>query len=477
MQFLRKILSCITALFKTEDQLLDVEVFPKIEPEKLKKNLQIAEQAKRHGANGLPHETATELTDTEHSIQATLGKIREGLVKWATAALKQNQDRLNTIDITGRINRTILLGEEYERDADQLISSQSAMLAELREIAISKANELDFFKSKNKLTRTAQLRNRGAIFLHGTLVLACIAIEGIMNSSFFAEGLSSGLVGGFLFAVSLSGLNVLTCFIMGRFATFKNHISLFQRLFGHAAILTILTLTIILGLITAHIRDALPLVTDTTESAWVIAKETLVSTPFILHDISSYILWVLTIVFGLIAGREGYTFSDPYPGYAKLYRTYEEIQRDYINAVASLNNDLDIHKTKILDSLDSNVTEATKDIANFKRNMKMKLVTKKRLDQGMLYADETLKSLIKMYRMENMMARIEKNTYPKYFDEPVNFDLIQYPNFGISQDEIKLNEQEQLMAEMISKIETIRAKIQASFNQKHDQLQPLQQLV
>lgn len=50
------------------------------------------------------------------------------------------------------------------------------------------------------------------------------------------------------------------------------------------------------------------------------------------------------------------------------------------------------------------------------------------------------------------------------------------PDFGTEKDELKLAEQERLMHEMISSLETIRARIQSSFNQKYDQVQPLQQL-
>lgn len=77
---------------------------------------------------------------------------------------------------------------------------------------------------------------------------------------------------------------------------------------------------------------------------------------------------------------------------------------------------------------------------------------------------------------ENEMARPRDNPPPAYFDEPVTFVKAEMPDFGTEKDELKLAEQERLMHEMISSLETIRARIQSSFNQKYDQVQPLQQL-
>jgi hypothetical protein len=51
------------------------------------------------------------------------------------------------------------------------------------------------------------------------------------------------------------------------------------------------------------------------------------------------------------------------------------------------------------------------------------------------------------------------------------------PDFGIQKDELRLDAQEQLLREMVTQVEPIRARVQSSFNQQYNQLQPLQDLV
>jgi hypothetical protein len=476
MSFFRKLLDRIAQMFSRADEP-DIDVLPKIDPEKIKRELQIVELAKLRGSNGVPSSNATQLSDVEHGIRGRLGRIREQVLKYGEQSLKIIQNRQDAIDVTREINRTIRLGEEFERNADQDISRMDGSLTELRQTADDKTRALSTFREKNRLDRPAEAADSDTKWRNGGILLFMTVVEGAANAFLFSEGMASGYVGGFVAALFLSSLNVFLCFFLGRAFTYKNHRKPSLSSLGFLAFLTALVCMVIVGLGTAYFRFVLPQLEDETQSALGLILSNIQSFVLPFQDISSCGLFVLTVIFGLLAVYKGFTWTDRYPGYAKAYLAYEDAQRSYIMAIESLRSLLEQRKVETLALIDQNVDGAMSNIQNFKRSMSQKSVVKKVVDERMVLADETLTGLIRMYRIENEMARPQGNPPPAYFDEPVSFTAIDALDFGIERDEIKLAEQERLMTDMISNLEIIRARIQSSFNQKYDQLQPLQQLV
>lgn len=477
MSLFRKLLDRIALMFARADEP-DVDVLPKIDPEKLKKELRVAELAKRRGASGVPATSATQLSDVEHGIRGRLGRMREQVVKYGEQSLKMIQNRLDSIDVTREINRTIQLGEEFERTADQEISRMDGRLAELQQTAEEKTRALISFREKNKLLdRPAEAADSDTKWKNGGMLLLLTMLEGAANAFLFSEGMATGYAGGFVAALSLSALNVFICFFLGRAYTYKNHVKLPQQLLGLTAFLLALISMVVVGLGTAYFRFVLPQLEDETQSAFGLILTDLQAFILPFDEISSVILFVCTVIFGLAATYKGYTWTDRYPGYAKLHLAYEDAQRDYVLTVESLRDLLEKHKLETLALIDQNVDRAASDVQNFKRSMSQKAVVKKVVHERLILADETLTGLIRMYRIENEMARPAGNLPPAYFDQPVTFAELDTPDFGTEKDELKLRDQERLMTEMITELEIIRARVQSSFNQKYDQLQPLQQLV
>lgn len=477
MSFFRKLLGRIAQMFSRADEP-DLDVLPKIDPERIKRELQIAELAKLRGAGGIPATTATQLSDVEHEIRGRLGRMREQVVKYGEQSLKMTQNRLDGIDVTREINRTIKLGEEFERNADQDISRMDGRMAERQKAAEEKTRALQAFREKNKLLeRPAEAAGSDRKWLNTGMLLLITMLEGAGNAFLFSEGMASGYVGGFVAALSLSALNVCLCFFLGRAYTYKNHVSPTKATLGVFAVILALASMVLVGIGTAYFRFVLPQLEDETQSALALIITNIKAFILPFQDINSCALFVLTVISGLLAVYKGYTWTDRYPGYAKLYLAYEDAQRSYIFAIEALRTQLESRKVETLKQIDQNVDRAASEIQNFKRSMSQKSVVKKVVDERMVLADETLTGLIRMYRIENEMARPVGNPPPAYFDEPVTFAEIEMPDFSNERDDQKLIEQERLMTEMVASLEIIRARIQSSFNQKYDQLQPLQQLV
>ena len=476
MSFFRKLLAFIVQLFSRKDEP-DNDVLPKIDPEKIQRELRVVELAKLRGAAGVPSSTATQLSDVEHSIRGMLGRMREQILKYGERSLKIIDNRLDAIDVTREIKRTIALGEEFERNADQDISKMDGELSELQQVAEDKACALEAFREQNKLQhRLVEASDGDTKWKNAGLLTAMIVLEGAGNAFLFSEGMASGYVGGFVTALMLSAFNVFVCFFLGRASTYKNHVKPSLAFAGYLAFAASLLSMVTIGLGTAYFRFVLPQLEDESQSAVELILGYIHASVLPFQDISSCALFVMTVIFGLSAVHKGYTWTDRYPGYARVYLAYEDAQRRYVFAIEALRQVLEQRKADALLLIDQNVDRAASAIQNFKRSMSQKAVIKKVVDERMVLADETLSALVRTYRIENEMARPSDNPPPAYFDEPVTFVEAVMPDFGTGKDQLKLDEQERLMNEMISSLETIRARIQSSFNQKYDQVQPLQQL-
>lgn len=99
MQLFKKLLNILGQADCTHDRagkpLLTAPEF-----ESLKRDLNIIEQARRHGEQGYPPVEATRLTAVEEKIRVTLESERDKALAWAESWIALIEKRLETLDIT-----------------------------------------------------------------------------------------------------------------------------------------------------------------------------------------------------------------------------------------------------------------------------------------------------------------------------------------------------------------------------------------
>jgi hypothetical protein len=185
-------------------------------------------------------------------------------------------------------------------------------------------------------------------------------------------------------------------------------------------------------------------------------------------------LFGFTVAFGIMALWHAYHWTDTYPGYAKVFEAYKKAFLVNAKAVAEMRKKLEDEKTKMLSQLEIDIKSAENRIHRFKGYMHEKTVVEKNLVAYTVKAEYTLRALIQCYRYENQLKRPVDCPRPAHFDEPVQFEADEMPDFSIAEDQKRLAEQEDLLSEMIASIEPTRSKIQAAFNHKFDLIQPLE---
>lgn len=478
MGLLRKLWSWLVASRRSTEPDDHPDINP-LDLEELKKELRLAEEAKRLGEAGLPSPDATQLSAPEMAIISRLESTRRNYQTWALVKLRRIHERLTTYDITKVVNRAMQHSDEYERLANAELSDGELELRRRRDLATAHQQELAQFRSIHGLSRPAEVPSnlmRG-IFLLGAVFL--VGLESVVNSAFFAQGLEGGLIEGFLFALLLAVVNFSVAFSMGRLGVpYKNHVKLAAKVFGYAALILACVLMTTIGLMIAHFRDSLVTLGTSQQSVELLALESMKANPFALLDIMSWFLFIISIIFALIGLWEGYAWRDSYPGYEKKQKTAEKATSSYNELVDRLRSELTELKKRSILGLDRDVEQAQDGVVELRSQVKQKADARLRLDYALNKAENMLGALLTHFRTENELHRKQTELpKPAYFNNTPPLQIIEFPSFDTSLVEEDLAQQELLLNELLNKVESIRAQIQSAYDTKYDQLKPLHRQV
>ena len=440
-----------------------------IDVAKLTKELNLLQEAKRYGESGLPTQDATTLAGVEALVVQRVEKARHDYMDWAVLRLQIINQDLSKRDVTHSINLALQADKEFERRAGAILTDKENLLRKLGNNALNRRKEVEEFKAINRITRDAHPPKFGT-YLSIVLPVAVVVIEALINSQFFAQGLSSGLIGGFTYAATLAGLNVATAFLFGKYLLPQiYHRSTFRKVVGVISFLISICLMVVVGLGIAHMRDAL---TSEAGDALKTALETLRANPLGLLDIMSWVLFGISVLFATLALVDGFFSDDIYPGYGKISRRSDDAVDEYENELSELRQELEILKNDKLKSLEEDVNESKSTIAMIESYICDKKTTNSRLAHALRDAENSLDALLQTFRIENEMHR-GGLPRPSYFNTRPELKPLPLPNFDTSADELLLEEQRKQVDTLIREMKRLRASIQESFNRQFNSLMPL----
>jgi hypothetical protein len=479
MSFLRQVWLAIKGfLLGTNERQDDEASFPNIDPDKIKADLKVIETARMHGEKGVPDFRDTRLTETEHQIQGTVGKLRAATLKTGERWLTQIQSRLDGIDLTKDFNHAVQLGDEFGRKADAILSKADGELQEAIRIAKTRKVILERFRVDNQLPDAPPKTHgwRDHTFKLCMLFIFCAA-ESFINANFFADGLAGGFLGGLMMAITVASLNLVVAFFSGRLLINKNHVSGLRKLVGWLAGAVGLTWTTAAGVGVAYLRFVLPQIDEEGANQFALVWQNLASHVSPFTDVESVALCAITIGFGMVALHHGYTWQDRYPGYQKVYCAYADASGDVIDLIREMQEKLREEKESTIALIELKARQADEAIRYFKSNMGEKSVARKKVTEHLVLADNTIRALIQAYRYENQFSRPADRPRPDYFNDPIELNNQDFPDFSTEDDEQRLRAQEEMLRQLRDIVEPTRAKIQSSFTAKFDQLRPLESQV
>lgn len=444
------------------------DLYP-IDIDRIAKDLQLVEQAKRLGEAGLPAPDAVVISGPEAALVERVEKARQDFVDWGALRLNVLNTDLSRRDITKDVNQARQADQEFERKASALLSEHDAALRALGETARSRKEELEAFRSEHRLSREAHEPTIGW-FLRYMILAALITIEGLLNARFFAQGLDTGLLGGFTEAVMMATVNVAIAFLLGKFfIPYFNHIHPVPKTFGILAIAGAIIWLGCAGLGIAHYRDSLVAeIPNPATAAW----DTFLAHPQNLRDLFSWALFAISVTFGMGALFDGLYSNDRYPGYGAVSNRANSAIEEFESVLTDLREQLEELKNEELKSLAEALKRADAGVSMFKSLIESKQMAGSRLSNALLSADNALDALIKKFRSENELHR-NGTPRPGYFDRQPDLRPVNPPSFDTAADEAALKEQRDLLSALLAEEQEIRGRIQAAFNQKFDRLMPL----
>lgn len=441
-----------------------------IDVQKLSQELDLQAHAKRLGEAGVPAPDAVLPSGPEQAVIQRVEKARQDYVDWAVLRLGVLNQNISKEDITQDLNRARQADQEFGRKASTLLAEKDSLLRSLAETARSRSLELRAFKAENGLTRDAHYPEGGQLALRWSLLAFLVVVEGIANAGFFAQGVTTGLIGGAIYAMSFAALNVGVAFVFGLFLVrYRAHRSVFLAFLGWLGVLLAFTFIITVSLGIAHFRDALT--ADMTSPA-AAALTTLKGAPLQLRDLMSWGLFGISLMFGVGALVDGLYLDDLYPGYGPVYRKARQAVDDYEDELSAMREELEELKDEELSLLDKTIKRAEISVRSFAGLVEDKKSAQSRLQTAFHDADNALNALLHEFRTENEVAR-RGRARPSYFDKPPQLNSVVVPNFEIEKNQEDLQRQERSFHKLLQEFEDIRGRIQAAFNQQFDRLKPL----
>jgi hypothetical protein len=469
MGIVRRIWLWITATPQKGDRKWNPALDP-VEIQKLSQELNIKAEGHRLGSAGVPREGDQMLAAPEAAVVAKIEEKRAEYLAWGELRLSGLNQQLARKDITQDINQARMADDEFERLASVELSANSTLLGALATEASARRHELERFKQDNRLERLANVRTKTAKVAIIAFALALIGVEAILNMKFFAAGLTSGLLGGFVEAALAAAINVFISFAFGAFAIrYMHHVKVLPKTLGIASIVLVgcFICTIALGI--AHYRDAL---TNDADDAMRMALETFRALPLGLQEMHSWMLFLVSVSFGVMAVVDGYKLDDPYPGYGKKTYLANEALDAYNDEIEEMRDSLEHVKEQMLDRLERAASQAETSVAVYKSLIGDKERARNDLIHAVAGAESAMHALLQEFRNENNIARGDRSP-PAYFNTwPVLRKLVM-PNFDTVLDHENLARQQELLNSFIAEVEDIRARIQTAYTQRFDAFQSL----
>ena len=251
---------------------------------------QLVKEAKRLAALGLPSFHEKKPTQKETEVVEHLNLMREEVQRDYIRQTEDLHAKVVGMELTYKALQSDVLNAEFERQTRKLMDEQGDWLKKLAYNAMVRFKELEVFKKKNGLEREANYPSSSGLILRYSVLVFLVGIEGVLNANFFAEGLSSGLIGGFVYAALLAGINVLGCFFLGRF-TVPWIVSkpIAGKLFGAISVVFALCFMLLVAMSIGHIREQLMAGTaNPTQQAWAAMQTHF----FGLNDLVSWFWWL-----------------------------------------------------------------------------------------------------------------------------------------------------------------------------------------
>ncbi len=384
---------------------------------RLKRELHVVEAAQDEGRRNAPATGDSDMNATQVRI---VGRITAGLRELnaylahqigaaASAAQRRIPDRLDVqharAEIDGHIRHVL-----DERRADLVV---------LREQELETLRDVNYFRRRHGLNRSATYRESSLLFF--AILVGMFVVESFANAFLLRRISAEGWVGGVALAAVISLVNIGLGLIAGGVGwRLAGHRFTMQKAIGWSVAVAAAVLAFFWNLYAAHFREVAELTVDAGAAPGLSnhAMDALAHIRehglFGLTTLFSWGLFALGMLVHLGASREAWDdMADRYWDYRRYDHAYRIARRDFEDAMAEAKEAADEEAREVVGGLE---TRFAPQVQERDRLAAVAELAQRRLAEARDAEVEWLRqggALLKAYRDEN--AEVRTDTPPDYF--------------------------------------------------------------
>ncbi len=411
-----------------------------IEIDSIVEKFQLVKEAKRLAKMGLPAFHEKKPTSLELSVVEHVNQLREEAQRDFLRRQEDINSRVLSFEIKHQSMQSDVLNAEFERQARKIMDEQGAWLKKLAYSAMTRFKELEAFKKTNGLEREANYPSTSGLVLRYSMLVFLVVVEGILNANFFAEGLSSGLIGGFVYAALLAAINVVGCFFLGKYALpWLVSKPVAGKAFGIFSLLFTACFMLLVAMSIGHIREQLMAASASpTRDAWELMQNHFWG----LSDLVSWFLVAMSMGFGIASVFDGLTIDDMYPGYGAVVRRCNTTRDEFEAEFEEIREELEDLKQEKLDLINQGFKTLHELIASLRKLVLEKEALQREFADKLTQSEVVVYAVLRKFRMENEIAR-DDGLRPGYFDHLPALDPVNVPRVSNDSEQALITKLEQ----------------------------------
>lgn len=405
------------------------DIFPQLDTEKLSRSLELVELGEANGKENKPPKSARVLDEVEQRVVARVEEEKKTSHQVMEDQFQSFEDRLRNLDFQGQFG--LIRQANYTSLSDfkaEVTLGQNQLHGRRRDLQdIEK--ELEFFKTKHGLNRTAKISSPGMMFFKVSVLIFLLLLETTLNGSFLAKGSEQGILGGVTLAFTVAALNIGWALLLSFFAVrLLVHRSYFFKFLGLIGLVAYVCLAVVINLGLAHYRE---ISATAFGDAGREVMNRLINAPLDLADVNSWVLFGLGLLFSVIAFIDGCVLVDPYPGFSSVQKRVRRAREEYVDEVEALIDNL----KEIRDEHNEKVELIIRDLSQRRQEAQAIIAHRTRViglfNEHQNQLERSANALLVIYREANRRARTEPE--PKYFASAFKLDRIT-PSFQSTEE-------------------------------------------
>ena len=397
-------------------------IFLDLNVDRVADELQLVERGGERGSKDRPTTDAQTLDDVEHQIIERIEAHKHDAHAIYLDHLHTYDERVTALSFEERFATIQQAAPEAVGDFRAEATIGRDELFALRRRLNESETERERFRTRHRIERPARLTTPGKAILKIGVLAILFIIEVMINGSFLAKANVGGLLGGGAQAVTFAALNIIASFFWGMvLIRLVNRRNYFLKLIGVLCFLAYLVFAATLNLTLSHLREIPPTINGEVGQE---VLHRLITAPYALTDINSWVFFSIGFIFSLIAMTDGLLFFDPYIGYAGLERRWIEASKQFAKSRSELIERLRDIREDSTEAMNGAARDLSVRRSEYESLSQGRARLAQRFSQHQNQIEQACRALLEIYREANRRAR--STPAPDYFAKTHAMDRINY---------------------------------------------------